>query len=249
MNVGSRVAIIAAAIVLAIWIVVPLYLLVVAVLTAQASSADYPKPFVPRSPTTETLSAFADTLGVISSAVNSLAVALVAIVLALLAGVPAAYVAARTALDGRGGLYRFALAGRVFPIAALAVPLATLFARIGFYDSVLAVGIVHAAIALPFVVLVAAPGFAPAAEGVPARRRFAVAGGVAAAAGLVFLISWNEVFAASVLTVQMRTLPAQIFASLATSPLAFKFASALVLIVPGIVVFLLIRRSIVRVWS
>ena len=235
----DRIVTYAAAVLVAIWIIVPFYLLALAAFTAQANVSDYPKAFVPSSLSTASLAAFADSLGVIPATVNSLAVALVAIVLALVAGVPLGYVMSRSVPPAGHGL---ALVGRVFPIATLAVPLAGLFARIGLYDSFVSVGIVHAAIALPFVGLVVA---ARASNGSPR----AIVPAIPAAAGLTFLISWNEVFAASVLTLQMRTLPAQLFASLATSPLAFKFAGGLVLIVPAVVVFVLIRRSIARVWS
>jgi multiple sugar transport system permease protein len=234
----TRVLTAAAVVLVALWVIVPFYLLLLAALTAQAAVSDYPKSFLPASLTTAPLAAFADSLGIVPATINSLAVALIAIAVALLAGPPAAYLAARSR-----GVHGLALLGRVFPISALAVPLAVLLVQFGWYDSVVAVGMVHAAIALPFAVLVASPGFAPGA-GTRAR-----ATSLGAAAGLTFLISWNEVFAASVLTLQIRTLPAQLFASLATSPLSFKLAGALVLIVPAVVVFLLIRRSLVRVWS
>ena len=62
-------------------------------------------------------------------------------------------------------------------------------------------------------------------SGVPPDRAAAGAPGLAAAAIFVFLISWNEVFAASILTLRNPTLPAQVLAVLEQSPLPFRFAA------------------------
>jgi len=73
--------------------------------------------------------------------------------------------------------------------------------------------------------------------------------GLAAAAIFAFVISWNEVFAASILTVRTRTLPAQILASLSTSPLAIKFIAAFFMVLPAVVLIILIRRYLRLVWG
>ena len=48
--------------------------------------------------------------------------------------------------------------------------------------------------------------------------------GLAASSIFTFVNSWNEVFAATILTVSNRTLPAQVFSSLSDSPLPFRFS-------------------------
>ena len=58
--------------------------------------------------------------------------------------------------------------------------------------------------------------------------------GVAATAIFAFVISWNEVFAASVLTVRHRTLTAYLLSVLSESPLQAQFAGGLLLIVPSV---------------
>jgi multiple sugar transport system permease protein len=73
--------------------------------------------------------------------------------------------------------------------------------------------------------------------------------GLAAAAIFAFVISWNEVFAASILTVRTRTLPAQVLASLSTSPLALKLVAGFVMVLPAIVFIVLIRRYVRLVWG
>jgi multiple sugar transport system permease protein len=73
--------------------------------------------------------------------------------------------------------------------------------------------------------------------------------GIAAASIFTFVLSWNEVFAASILTVQNRTLPAQVLASLSQSPLPYRFAGGFVLIVPSMVFIFIIRRYLLNMWG
>src|SRR3979490_637065 len=87
------------------------------------------------------------------------------------------------------------------------------------------------------------------------RWPFPVAGwrlaipGFAAASIFTFVLSWNEVFAASILTVQNRTLPAQMLSTLSNSPLPYRFAGGFVLIVPSLVFIFLIRRYLLSMWG
>jgi multiple sugar transport system permease protein len=239
MTTRLRVGTYLGAIALGAWVIVPFYLLSIAAFTAPDHVVDYPKAFLPATPSTNSLEAFRDSAGIGAAALNSLAVAAIAIGVSLATAIPAALALGRLSFRGRTALLALASLGRFFPIALLAVPVAVALSRVGLYDNVVAVGLMHATIALPFAVLVMARAFARA-------RPLA---GIAAAAVLTFLVSWNEVSAAAVLTVQLRTLPAQVFASLATSPLSYKVAAALVLIVPSLLAYLAIRRQFIRVWS
>jgi multiple sugar transport system permease protein len=57
------------------------------------------------------------------------------------------------------------------------------------------------------------------------------------------------VFAAAVLTVQNRTLPAQVLASLSDSPLPYRFAGGFALIVPAVVFIFFARRYLFDLWG
>jgi multiple sugar transport system permease protein len=72
---------------------------------------------------------------------------------------------------------------------------------------------------------------------------------MAATAIFAFVISWNEVFAAAVLTLRQRTLPAYLLVSLAESPLPFRFAGGLFLIVPALVFIFAVRRYLFSMWG
>jgi multiple sugar transport system permease protein len=152
----------------------------------------------------------------------------------------------------------------MFPIAVLAIPLAAMLVRFGLYDNLIGVALVHAAMALPFVILIVGGVFVAtsgeleeAAETLGSTRFGAfvrislppAAPGLAAAAIFAFVISWNEVFAASILTVQMRTLPAQVLASLSTSPLALKFVAGLFMVLPAVVIIVLIHKYLTKAWG
>lgn len=260
----DRTAIYGAAVVATLWTLIPFYLIAIAAFTPQASLLDYPKALVPSSLSGATMRLFLESGGVIPSIVNSLTVAALTIIFGLVLGVPAGFALARFRFPGRQAFKAIVLVAKMFPIAVLAIPIAVTLVQLGLYDNVVSLALVHAAIALPFVILIAGGVFVAAsheheeaAETLGCSRADAflritlpsALPGLAAAAIFAFVISWNEVFAASMLTVQVRTLPAQVFASLSTSPLAFKFAAGLVMVLPALIFIAVIRKYVTRLWG
>lgn len=252
------------AVVLAIWALIPFYLIALSTFTPQANIADYPKPLLPISVSFATMQVFLQSSGVVPAMLNSLVVALMTVVVGLALGAPAAYALARLSFRGRETFGAVVLVTRMFPIAVLAIPLAAIFVRLGLYDNLVSVAAVHAAMALPFVILIVGSAFASlphevedAAETLGSGRWSAFVHialppalpGLAAAAIFAFVLSWNEVFAASILTVRTRTLPAQVLASLPTSPLALKLIAAFLMVVPAVVCIVLIRRYVRAAWG
>ncbi len=73
--------------------------------------------------------------------------------------------------------------------------------------------------------------------------------GIAATAIFAFVISWNEVFAASVLTVRHKTLTAYLLAVLSESPLHVQFAGGFVLIIPSVLFISLVRKRLFSMWG
>jgi len=260
----DRTLIYGSAVVLAIWALIPFYLIAISALTPPSNVSDYPKALIPSSVSLATIELFLESGGVVAATLNSIVVALLTVVLGLVLGAPAAYALARFRFRGRGAFRAVVLVTKMFPIAILAIPLAAILVRLGLYDSLIGVAVVHTAMALPFVILIVGGVFVAlpydledAAETLGcgrlgAFRRVALPPampGLAAAAIFAFVISWNEVFAASILTVRTRTLPAQVLASLSTSPLALKFIAAFFMVLPAIVFILLIRRYLRTVWG
>jgi multiple sugar transport system permease protein len=179
-------------------------------------------------------------------------------------GVPAAYALARFSFRGASALRLSVVSTRAFPIIILAIPLATTFIRWGIDDSILAVSLLHAALALPFVVLTCASifsGFSVELEEAAMTLGCTRVGafvrvilplaipGLAASAIFVVIISWNEVFAASTVTLLHPTLPAHIVHVLNQATLPYRFAGGFFLLVPPIVMLFLIRRFLFAMWG
>jgi multiple sugar transport system permease protein len=73
--------------------------------------------------------------------------------------------------------------------------------------------------------------------------------GIAAASMFTFVMSWNEVLGAAILTLNQRTLPAQVLSTLADSPLAFRFAGGFALVVPALLFIAVMRKYLLNMWG
>jgi multiple sugar transport system permease protein len=253
-----------AAIVITLFILIPIYLIAMAAFSPRAVLNGFPKPLVPTVLSAETMQAFLNTRGIVPSVINSLIVGAITLVLSTLLGAPAGYALARFGFRGRDTFQLVILMTRAFPIAILAVPLTVTFITWGLYDTPLAVALVHTAMALPTTVLITASIFVSVPNdleeaaltlgctpmGAFTRVALPLAlPGIAAASIFTFVLSWNEVFAAAILTVGNRTLPAQVLSSLGDSPLPLRFAGGFALIVPALVFIFFIRRYLFNMWG
>ncbi len=260
----ARFALYALAITLTLWILIPLYLITVAAFGTRDAVNRWPKDLFPSPISFDTMDFFLNSRGVYSSAVNSLIVGLITLVLSLLIGAPAGYALARFVFPGRDVYKLMILTTRAFPIVILSIPLAVSFLNFGLYDTLIAVAIVHTALALPQTILVTSSIFVAvpneleeAAMTLGCHRLQAFTKivlpmslpGLAAASIFAFVLSWNEVFAATILTVQNRTLPAQVLNSLGASSLPLRYAGGFFLIVPSLVFILIIRKYLLGMWG
>ncbi len=260
----DRVLLYGAAIFLAAWTLVPIYLIALAAFSKSSAVYDFPKSFLPTQFSTETMSFFVNSTGVLPSVKNSIIVALGTIVLSLAIGAPAGYALARFRFPGRDMFHLAVLSSKMFPIAILSIPLAVAFISLGLYDTLLGVVIIHSAMVLPFVVIVTSGVFYSVSReleeaamtlgtsrfGAFVRVALPLAlPGLAAAAIFAFVSSWNEVFAATILTVRERTLPAHILATLNQSPLYFRFAGGFFMIIPSLFFIFFMRKYLFNLWG
>jgi multiple sugar transport system permease protein len=260
----DRIVLYTVAVILALWTLVPIYLIALAAFSERSAVFEYPKTLLPTRFSTETMAFFVGSSGVLSSVKNSVIVALGTIVVALALGAPAGYALSRFRFPGRDGFQLAVLSSKMFPIAILAIPLAVTFIDLGLYDKLLGVIIVHSAMVLPFVIIVTAGVFASvsreleeAAQTLGTSRLGAFVRialplalpGMAAAAIFAFVTSWNEVFAATILTLRERTLPALVVASLNQSPIYFKFAGGFFLIIPSLFFIWFMRKYLFNLWG
>ncbi|WP_454852581.1 carbohydrate ABC transporter permease [Rhizobium binxianense] len=250
--------------VLCAWVLVPIYLIALGAFGGRSGVYLWPKTGLPTGLSLEPFLLFLRTEGVFGSFLNSLGAAAITVALSLLLGAPAGYALARYNFRGKDSFRLLVLLTRAFPLAILALPLTVSFIRLGLYDTVTGVGLVHTVLALPFAALVTQGIFL----GVPRELEeaawvfgcsrmqafFRVVAplalpGIAATAVFAFVISWNEVFAASVLTVRNRTLTAYLLTVLAESPMHYRFAGGLMLILPSVVFIFAVRRYLFAIWG
>src|SRR5919199_3763774 len=81
----------ALAILISLFILIPIYLIAVAAFTPRAVLNGFPKPIIPIAVSTDTMQAFLATRGVGPSVINSLIVGFMTLVLSTLLGAPAGY--------------------------------------------------------------------------------------------------------------------------------------------------------------
>lgn len=246
------------------WVLVPIYFIALGAFGGRAGVFAWPKTGLPTHLSLSAMVRFLEIEGVWGAALNSVIAASLCMVLSIALGAPAGYALARYSFPGQN-LYRLViLMTRAFPLAILALPLTVSFIRIGLYDTPYGVALIHTALALPFAALITSSLFL----GIPRELEEAawVFGcsrwqafrkvvlplampGIAATAIFAFVISWNEVFAASILTVRERTLTAYLLKILAESPLHYRFAGGLLLIVPSVVFIFAVRKYLFAMWG
>ena len=246
-----------------VWVLLPIYFLVVNAWSSQEAVNAFPKAFAPEM-NHESLSFLLGFDGVLSSLVNSLIVAAITMVFSIGFGAPAGYALARYEFRGKGLFRLLILLTRAFPLPLLALPLTVLYIRLGVDDTLVGLALVHTMLALPFAVLITFSLF----SGVPteleeaawvfgctkvqAFRRVVLPialPGLAASAIFAFVISWNEVFASSVLMIQNRTLTAFLLQNLDVSPMHMKFAGGALLVLPAATFMFLIRKHLFAMWG
>ncbi|HEX9634969.1 MAG TPA: carbohydrate ABC transporter permease [Candidatus Limnocylindria bacterium] len=253
-----------AATLLALFILVPIYLIAISALTPRENAFDYPRQLIPAAISFDTVAFFLNASGVIDAFWRSVIVGLITLVLALAVGAPAGYAIARHAFRGRNAYRVVVLSTRAFPIVILAIPLAVTYLRWGIDDSIIGVALMHTALALPFTILITSSVFVSvpreleeAAQTLgcnPLQAFLRVSlplalPGLAAAAIFTWVISWNDVFAAVILTLQNPTLPAKILTALTQSPIYYQFAAGFVMLLPSLVVIFFIRRYLLGLWG
>ncbi|HST94762.1 MAG TPA: carbohydrate ABC transporter permease [Microvirga sp.] len=250
--------------VLLAWVLVPIYFVALGAFGGRLGVFRWPKSVWPTDISFAPMMQFLAIEGVFNALLNSLIAAGLTVVFSILLGAPAGYALARYAFPGQNAYRLLVLLTRAFPLAILALPLTVSFIRLGLYDTPFGVSLIHTVLALPFAALVTQSLF----MGIPREYEEAawVFGctrfqaflkvvlplalpGLAATAIFAFVISWNEVFAASILTVRERTLTAYLLKILAESPLHYRFAGGFILILPSVLFIFAVRKYLFAVWG
>ncbi|MBB5912126.1 multiple sugar transport system permease protein [Nocardia transvalensis] len=258
--VGVQIACIA----ITLFMALPIVLIALSAVSSRDALNRFPKPLVPSEISTDTLVSFFRSTGTVAALGNSVLVGLYTVFWSLIVGAPAGYALARYAFRGKDAYQVFVLLVRALPIVVLSVPLATIFLHLHVYDTVLAVTLVHTVLALPTTVLITASIFVAVPTDLEeaarvfgctrwqAARRVVVPlalPGLAASSIFTFVLSWNEILGATIVTLGHRTLPAQVLTSLGEASTPYRFAGGFALIIPALLFILVMRRYLVNMWG
>ena len=260
---GAMLVYVSAVILLCAWVIVPIYFLLINTLSSPETVNSFPKSLFPEFDF-GSLHFFAEFSGMITALKNSIAVALLTMTMSILIGAPAGYALSRFDFVGKNLFRLLILLTRAFPLPLLALPLAVMFIQTGLDDTIFGLSLVHTTLAIPFSVLITFSLF----SGIPLELEEAawtlgctrlsafrkvvlplILPGITASAIFAFVISWNEVFAAAVLTIENRTLTAFLLQNLGTSPLHLKFAGGFILVVPALIFIFAVRKYLFAMWG
>ena len=252
------------AVLIALWILIPIWLIATMAFSTPQDVRGYPKHVAPVPFSTDTMEFFLNAEGILPATRNSVMVALLTLVLSTAISAPTGYALSRYLFPGRDAFRLGILAVRAFPIVILAVPLAEQFRDWNMYDKIYSLALMHTALTLPTTILVIASVFASVPKELEeAAKVFGSSPfqaflkvviplalpGIAASAIFTFVMSWNEVFAAILLTLENRTLPALILYTLDKSSDPFKFAGGFFMLVPSLIFIFLVRRYLFNMWG
>lgn len=252
----GRLVLYGCAVLITLFMLTPVYLVALAAFSTPAAIFEYPRSLVPTAVSLENIQFFLTFQGIVPALLRSLAVGGLTVVISLALGCPAGYALARYWFRGKDLAQLMLVNVRAIPMVIISIPLLVTFIEWNLNDTIVSVGLVHAAITLPLTILIAASVFLrvpaeleEAAMSLGTSRLGAVmrvvlpnsVPGLAAAALFAFVTSWNEVFVAVILTLRNPTLPAALVQQLSESPLAFRFAGGLCLTIPAFVFIFFMR--------
>lgn len=246
-----------------LWFLGPLFFIFLASLTPSSDFYSMNKIF-PSELTLEHIYKLLVNLGGWRALLVSIQVAIVAIAISFALGIPAGYALTRYIFPGKDMIKLVMLFTRSVPLVVIAVSLVTMYLRLNLADTMFGVALAHAAMVLPFVVLITSSIFSGVfVEYEEAGMIFGLSRfgaflkitmplalpGLAASAIFAFIMSWNEVFASSVLAITNRTLPAHILSTAMASPDYFKFAAGTIMAVPALIFIFVIRKYLISMWG
>ncbi|MBB5751432.1 carbohydrate ABC transporter permease [Prosthecomicrobium pneumaticum] len=204
----------------------------------------------------------ASSVGVFDSLMTSVFVSTVGTTVAVFLGTLAGYVCSRFEFRGKGDFMFFVLSTRMLPPVAVLVFYHMMFARLGLADTWLGLVLIAVFVNVGLATWIMKGFF----DGVPKEveqiaivngysRIYAflrlvlpmVKGGIAATAGFCFIFAWNEFAFASILTTtRAKTLPVKISTASGATGIEWTqiCAAGVVLIIPVLVFFYLIRRHL-----
>ena len=216
-------------------------------------------------PTPEGAFGLGGSIPIVDYARNSIVIALVSTLFALVFGTLAGYVFSRFRFKGKNGLYLGLMLARAVPGIALSLPLFIMYARIGLSDTVSGMIITYVALNIPFTAWLMDGFFraipreldeAARIDGCSAWTAFLridlplALPGAAAAGIFAFLTSWNEFALASVITrtPASRTFPPALFEFTGQFVTDWRGMTAMsvLMLIPAVIFVALVQRQLME---
>ena len=216
-------------------------------------------------PTPEGAFGLGGSIPIVDYARNSIIIALVSTLFALIFGTLAGYVFSRFRFRGKNGLYLGLMLARAVPGIALSLPLFIMYARTGLSDTVSGMIITYVALNIPFTAWLMDGFFraipkeldeAARIDGCSAWTAFLridlplALPGAAAAGIFAFLTSWNEFALASVITrtPASRTFPPALFEFTGQFVTDWRGMTAMsvLMLIPAVIFVALVQRQLME---
>lgn len=216
-------------------------------------------------PTPEGAFGLGGAIPVVRYATNSIVIALVSTLFALMIGTMAGYVFSRFKFKGKNGIYLGMMLARAVPGIALSLPLFIVFARVKLTDTITGMIITYVALNIPFTTWLMDGFFraipkeldeAARIDGCSLWQAFLnislplALPGVAAAGIFAFLTSWNEFALASIITrtPASRTFPPALFEFTGqfVSDWRGMTAMSVLMLIPAVVFVSLVQRQLLE---
>ena len=225
--------------------------------------ATFPVQYLPADPTLEHYRALLARTSFLRNLLDSLVVAVGAVVLGLGVSVPAAYAFSRFRFAGRSGLLVFFLTINMVPVVMLIIPLFVLMRQLGLIDTFVGVVAGHATFAIPFSVWMmtsyfnALPAELDEAALVDGATRWQTIRhvvlplampGIVTTGIYIFVNSWNEYLFAMMLSgqsIKTVTVALQSFIGEFTVQWGLLTAGGTLVAIPVTLLFLVIQRRLV----
>lgn len=198
--------------------------------------------------------------------VNSILVAILAVIITLAIAVPAAYAVARYEFPGRSLVVSWSTIIYMFPYVLLAIPFFIIFGRLGLVNTRLGLAIPHAVTGLPFVLLLLTVFFLDIPEEMEESARIMGASqftilrrvtiplalpGIIAVAVWSALASWREFFFALIMMTNedLYTLPVgieQLFHAITLTKWGVMLAGLILLTVPPMLMIFWLQKYLMK---
>ena len=240
--------------------VLPLYLLAKQSVSPELETFAWPPHWLPHRLTLDHFISVFEVNELRGAILRSLAVAAISAAIATTLGAMLAHAMARSAIAQRVG-FSTVSGIRLLPMIAVAIPLGTILATLGVYDSPSGIGlaIVHAAIAIPTAALTIYASFAAIPleieeaawiDGASPLRIFLTIdlpmarAAIATALILCFILSWDEFGFALLVQQTNRTLPPLLYYYTVFGNVGPASALALLMMVPAVIVVVALGPSL-----